>query len=64
MIPITIDEENIGSVEIVDENIEISIKGSGGLAVLLIITKGGWDKMCAGVIGEMEKGATPGEEVE
>jgi hypothetical protein len=55
MIPIKIDGENIGSVEIVDENIEISIKGSGGLAVLLIITKEGWDKMCEGVIGEIDK---------
>ncbi len=64
MIPIAIDEENICTVEIVDENVEVSIKGGSGLAVLLMITKGGWDKMCAGVIAGMEKGATPGEEVE
>ncbi|MBA7554077.1 hypothetical protein ES705_46689 [subsurface metagenome] len=61
---IIICEHSLVSVDEIDDVIEICTRETSGGNVLLKITQEAWEKICEGVIDEMERGASPEEEVE
>ncbi len=61
---ITINEHNLVSVDLIDDVVEICVRESSGWEALVSINQEAWEKICEGVIDEMERGASPEEEVE
>ncbi len=61
---IVINVRNLLSVDFIDDIVEICTGESNGGNMLLKITEAAWEKICERVIDEMERGASPGEEVE
>ncbi|MBA7524832.1 hypothetical protein ES705_16976 [subsurface metagenome] len=61
---ITINEHNLVSVDVIDEVIEICTREPSGADAIVSINKAAWDEICDRVIGELERGASPGEVVE
>jgi len=61
---ITINEHNIESVDVIDDVVEICTREPSGANALVSINQEAWEKICEGVIDEMERGASPEEEVE
>ncbi|MBA7482483.1 hypothetical protein ES707_17974 [subsurface metagenome] len=61
---ISIGEYNLKSVDVIRDVIEIWTGEPSGSQTRVRIDQAAWDKICGKVIEDMEKGATPGEEVE
>ena len=61
---IVINVRNLLSVDFIDDIVEICTGESNGGNMLLKITEAAWEKICERVIEDMERGASPGEEVE
>jgi len=64
MSEIIIRESNLFSVDVIDGVIEICTMDKHEGAMLIKIDGEAWDEICVKVVAEMERGATPEEEVE
>ena len=61
---IIICENSLVSVDVIDDVVEICSRENDVGNVLIKMTQAAWDKICERVIEDMERGASPGEEVE
>ncbi|MBA7715834.1 hypothetical protein ES703_124892 [subsurface metagenome] len=61
---IMISENNLVSVDVIDEVVEICMMDKLAGHTLLKINMADWEEICVKVIEDMEKGASPGEDVE